>query len=323
MNTIPVPVVPLLVQAAFMEALKTLLEKKNLYQSVEANFKEAGEKYAESIGEAEDRPYPRAMATVIGSSSPSPEQHWEAQLRKYTNAKLIVHVPHLQKPLPLGHVQHDITPIQFDLPTILINCTNCKNVLPAHNPGYEGMREQTKTLNFKITDKGAVQVFTFPFQCQSCKSDRKNEPVVFTVRRVGAKLTLVGRSQLYIPTIPKSIPEEYGEFYGEAIVAKMAGKTLAGIFMLRVFVDQYMRKALAITGRKTGDEMGDAYAKLLDPEFPKRFASLKAIYGSLSEAIHEANGDPAIFEKNRDDIEKHFDLIKSMPLIKSRKEEKA
>lgn len=308
MNTIPIPIVPYLVSTAYAEALKNLLEKKNLYQSIEADFKSAGAKYVESI--SDDAPSPRAMATVIGSSPPTPEQHWEAQLRQYRHAELIVNIPNVPKPAPLGHVPQMIQPITFDLPTILINCQNCKNVFPAHNPGYGGLKEQTRTLNLGTGDKGMVQVFTFPYQCQSCKK----EPLVFTVRRVGSKLTLVGRSHLFKTDIPKTIPDEERDYLNKAILANGTGNTLAGLFLLRVFIEQYMRRVTNTKERIRGDDLADKYAVLLNDEFPKSIRSFKNLYEDLSICIHGADPSVERFDEVVKHLYKHFAQLEILPL---------
>jgi len=75
-----------------------------------------------------------------------------------------------------------------------------------------------------------------------------------------------------------------------------------------------MRRILHEKSRKTGDELADAYAALLDVEFPKRYPSLKTIYNELSAKIHGAEKDDDQFEKSRNDIEKHFELLKNLPL---------
>ena len=63
----------------------------------------------------------------------------------------------------------------------------------------------------------------------------------------------------------------------------------------------------------SGDELADKYADLLDEEFPKKFTSLKTIYGELSEKLHNAQEDAAQFEKSEQDIKKHFDLLQHFP----------
>jgi len=308
MNTTPFPIIPFLIKAAYAEALKSLLERKNLYQSIEADFTAAAAKFMESTGE--DAPSPRSMATVVGSPGPTPEERWDAHLRQYRHAELIIDVPNVQKVVSLGHVQHQIQPIAFDLPTVLINCQNCKNVLPAHNPGYGGLQEQPRALKVGVGDKGMVQIFTFPYQCQSCKK----EPLVFMVRRVGSKFTLVGRSHLFKSDIPKSVPDEERDFLNRAILANGTGNTLAGLFLLRVFIEQYMRRVTGTKVKIRGDDLADRYALLLNEEFPKSMPAFKALYEDLSICMHGANASVEKFESILKVIYKHFAQLELLPL---------
>ncbi|MHB8789479.1 MAG: hypothetical protein ACYDBT_06320 [Desulfobulbaceae bacterium] len=154
------------------------------------------------------------------------------------------------------------------------------------------------------------QTFIFPYHCQSCKK----EPLVFLVHREGIKLTLTGRNHFETVQIPKTIPKEEAVYVSDAIAAYNTGNILAGLFLLRTSIEQYMRRLLATTGKKRGDELADEYARLLDDEFPKRYPSLKVIYDELSASIHAADSNASQFEKSHKDIEKHFELLKHLPL---------
>lgn len=200
------------------------------------------------------------------------------------------------------------------LPLIKITCNHCQSILPAHISGCIETWAEVPTYNpqGEAPSETFLQIFSFPYQCQSCRG----EPIVFIVRREGLKLTLVGRSQFEKVTAPDSIPKPERRFYSEAIIAINAGRVLAGLFFLRTILEQYMRRVLKLstTERRTGDELGDAYAKLLDDEFPKKYKTLKTIYADLSEDIHAAAGDQSLFADSAKHIQKHFDLLQHMPL---------
>ncbi len=194
------------------------------------------------------------------------------------------------------------------LPTLKIHCNKCDSILPPHNPGYPG---QSEPISIVLEEwKQSVQLVLLPYHCQSCKL----EPLVFVVKRTGLKLQLVGRSQFESFDVPKFIPKEEREHYSDAMIAFQAGRVLAGLFFLRTMIEQYMRRVLNAKGRMTGDELGDAYAKLLDDEFPKRFISLKGIYSQVSEKLHAADADVNQFTASREDIVRHFELLKTLPL---------
>jgi hypothetical protein len=83
----------------------------------------------------------------------------------------------------------------------------------------------------------AVQIFFLAYECQSCKSF----PEVFMIRREKMKLTPSGRTPIEKVEIPKFIPKAQREFFSDAIIAFNSGQILAGKFLLRTFVEQYVR----------------------------------------------------------------------------------
>jgi hypothetical protein len=99
---------------------------------------------------------------------------------------------------------------------------------------------------------------------------------------------------------------------GEVWLAHHAGQTLAGLYLLRTFVEQYWRTLrpvkdlIAAVPRATGDEQGEAYQKTLLGDFKARFPSLKDIYGQLSAAVHDASADARLFEDSSARIVEHF-----------------
>jgi len=208
----------------------------------------------------------------------------------------------------------------FILPTISVACEQCDAILPAHNSGFRGQEQDIQTVSWPVLKNGQVmfcQTFVFPYHCQSCK----NEPLIFLVHRTGTKLMLVGRNHFEAVQVPNTIPQKESTYFSGAIVAYNTGNILAGLFLLRTMIEQYMRRLLVVTGKKTGDELADKYARLLDDEFPKRQPSLKVVYGELSETLHAAENNVTQFIKSRKDIENHFELLKHLP-VKERNENK-
>ena len=155
-----------------------------------------------------------------------------------------------------------------------------------------------------------MQVFSFPFVCQSCKK----QPVIYLVTRRGLKLTLSGRSEFPIVEIPKTIPEEESDHFRKAVVSEFAGHTLAGLLYLRVYIEQYLRRVTGAKGRKRGDELGDLYRPLLHEDFPKTFKPLATVYDELSEKLHDADPSHEQFQSSKTDIERHFRQLQLLPL---------
>jgi hypothetical protein len=106
--------------------------------------------------------------------------------------------------------------------------------------------------------------------------------------------------------VPPYIPKSATDYYGKALVAFNTSHTLAALFYLRTLLEQYMRLESKTTGKATGDELADAYAKTLDPDFARRFPSFKELYSTLSEALHAAREDEELFTSTLERIQEHF-----------------
>jgi hypothetical protein len=284
-----------LVTSAIEECFRTLLSHKHLYQSVELDLSFIQKVSKEIIKEVDRSPPLAAMLSGTKIPTMSDVQHagnhevkrpWEPNNTTLPGAR------------PVGDPY-----VTFHLPTIHCLCSHCDVMWP-FNPAYEG----TTT----VTDEGnpSNQWFFLGYQCQSCKS----VPIRFLVRREGIKLRLSGRDPIETYPVPKFLPKSIRKFYGNAQIAHNAGQTLAGLFLLRVFIEQFWRteitevkKLLADNPRATGEMLGQAYNSSLPVEFKERFPSLAQIYGKLSEAIHSADDNAELFQDSCAKVVKHFD----------------
>jgi hypothetical protein len=142
--------------------------------------------------------------------------------------------------------------VEFYLPTIHTYCDMCSARWP-----FDAVDEP------RLPWQGVAdgQCFCLPYQCQSCKGP----PIWFLVSRDGLKLRLCGRDPIEVLPTPKVLPKHLAKFYSDALIAHHAGQTLAGLFLLRVFVEQFwhsvpdVQKVLEEQPKATGDEQGNAY----------------------------------------------------------------
>jgi hypothetical protein len=105
-----------------------------------------------------------------------------------------------------------------------------------------------------------------------------------------------------------NIPDLEASFFRDAVIAHQSGKTLAGLFFLRTFIEQYARRVIGESGRRTGDEIMDVYSKTLPETIRPMIPSLGDCYSRLSEALHAARADEPLFDEMRGRIEQHFDF---------------
>lgn len=257
-------------------ALRELLESKHLYQRVKVS-------YENMTGANKDAAGFRAIA----------EFSWEPRSSSWD-----------------PHDADDINELCFKVSHVKLYCGVCDSP-EAFNPvGGDGAavivrqgRSPWRLQAEEITDRGVVQTFAFPFQCQACKG----APEVLLVRREGLQLILSGRSPMETVPVPSGIPKDVRRFFGGALLAHQSGQTLAGNFMLRTLIEQFARNATAASSGMKADEVLELYLTKLPSDFKERFPSFKALYGELSSDIHGAVGDDGLFERVRQAIIKHFE----------------
>jgi hypothetical protein len=150
--------------------------------------------------------------------------------------------------------------------------------------------------------KEVLQLFILVYQCQSCLGP----PECLMVRRSGWNLQLEGRSPMEQLELPTFLPRQERPFYRDALIAIDAGKTLAALFYLRTFLEQFGRRVAEVEGRLPGVEIMSAYAETLPIKHRDSMPSLREWYDKLSAAIHSAKEDAELFEDARKQIEQHF-----------------
>jgi len=278
--------------AAIEGAFLTLLESKHLYQSVEIS--------TSGFAHYVDREAQKDLS--FGASSSRTKDQILDDCRNKAVERL--RQTHFQMIVRGNTVQTGS--FSVSVPTIKAVCQNtgCGGLWP-HNASTDPSWLPTSA----SIASGLQQIFALQYQCQACKK----EPITFLVKKDGLKLTLTGRSPIEAVNIPKFVPKLIRKFYKGALVAFDSGAILPGIFMLRTMIEQHMRSAVNAGQQKmTGDELADAYAATLHPDFNRIYQSLKPIYSTLSEAIHAAIDDkPELFDQERAKILSHFEAKES------------
>jgi len=264
-------------------AFKKLLSEKHLYQSVEVDdsfVNRIATRFASTGHGFEDRYKEIGQNLFSGAWTPSSKSR-ELEM--------------------LGVSQASVDG-SFEYPTILTYCHHCTEKWPFNSIGSSGFYEKGKTSD-------SEQWFFCSYECQNCKQDA----VRFLVRRSGKKLTLSGRDPIETVPIHTDIPKNVRRFFSNAVIAHNAGQTLAGIFFLRVFIEQFwssrpaITKAITSNARLSGEERGGIYMAELPEDFKTRCPSLLSIYSKLSMAMHEATADAPLFEKSCSEIITHFE----------------
>jgi len=297
-------------------ALKELLETKHLYQSVTIQTDDLsaplqiGHQVVVEVDKGEEQGRQSRYVSEPECGLPS------ILVNHLISAKWIWSIEkpgtppqRTKEPLPGGNEPHCF------IPRLVRSCAKCGSDT-SHLPSFfhSTLREPLVELDLPSASGGKrVQLWLFSYQCQVCRG----EPNVFLVRRTGPKMTLVGRSIFEKISVPKFIPECVKKFYSEAIIASRTGNHLPGCLYLRLVIEHQIRSSVdpsKLSGRPTGDELADLYAKVLHPDFPRSLCSLRTIYADLSEVIHSGSEDDKIFEKSLEALTHHFDQLRLLPL---------
>lgn len=272
------------------QAIRLLLEQKHLYQSAVIEISGV---------------VAQAIPPVSGGQTEALRS--QAKLRFAGRwATTTPHAPALRY-VVVDSAAASEAPSQYSVrvPDIKAFCSACDRDEPFNCVSTTSVMQSIEQINGATITPGSpsVQVFALSYLCQSCKV----MPEVFMIRRTGPKLTLCGRAPMAAVQLPAALPKKgAGKYVSDAIVAHQSGQTLAALFLLRVFVEQWLREFGAPDGAKA-DACLDWYAGLLPTEFSQRFPSLATIYSNLSGAIHSAQASTEIYQQALKDLVRHFD----------------
>ena len=188
---------------------------------------------------------------------------------------------------------------------VKLYCHNCKEVEP-----FNYIREDI-VLNSDIDGENyeevpLTQLYELVYQCQSCRG----LPEVFLIQRKGVKISIHGRSPIEQFPVNKTIPKNQIKYFSDSRIAFNSGQILAAIFLMRTFIEQYIRDKVKNFDSREIDKLFDQYSGNLPPDFNSRFPSLKSVYDRLSEDIHSATGSEETYSQAKVDIENHFEALR-------------
>lgn len=267
-------------------AMRSLLETKHLYQAVTVPHEGlVNELRAKVMGE-----YQSAFDALV---NPIMKRAW-------------VPLAGLNA-LPPSSMTKSLNTLHFTAPDAKLFCARCDRVEAFNSVSAFDILEP----GVLIKTAGIAQIYALSLRCQSCKA----VPEVFLIRREDAKLILSGRSPIEHVTVPTDIPKRVRQYYSGGVVAHQSGQTLAGLFLLRTLIEQWVRPLG--TAEERADVLLDRYMSMLPDDFKGNFPSIRDLYGKLSACLHKAEASAELFDVARACIDEHFDarrLFKLPPL---------
>ncbi len=288
------------IEQAFVEevitAVKTLIEEKHLYQSVSLS--------PERLRAVVEKP----LVEMLRAAVDLPGLHYKPTAEQIVGDLLKASWVTVNPASPrqggylIEHNNDPVDHLKFHIKNIRTHCGSCDENSPMNLvAATDAIARLSDWVDVTIPNDHSV--YTFVFQCQSCRVGIE----VFIVARRGRKFTLVGRSPMEQVKVPYFIPKDVHKYYSGAVIAFNSGQILPALFMLRTLVEQYLRGEMTTVSSEKIDKVIDAYMDSLPNDFTDRFPSLKDVYGKLSNAVHCANESADLFHESREKIERHFD----------------
>jgi hypothetical protein len=196
------------------------------------------------------------------------------------------------------------SPLSISLHTARLFCVRCDNVEPFKSLFFADILRPAFGLYSHVKHPQAVVVQTFAISlaCQGC--GEATIPEVFLLMRIREHLQLCGRAPMEQYPAIDGVPKDDQKLLGSSRIAHGSGQTLAGIALLRCFLEQYARKQTK--SAEQGDRLMAAYQAALPIDFPSQFRVFVALYSDLSAALHSANGSADVFEVALERTLDHF-----------------
>jgi hypothetical protein len=267
---------------AIADQFKTLIEQKHVYQKVAL----------------EHEPVYAAVTEKLSSA-----YKWEFKARLETLPRGIALV---SKMPPFAEMMLGKSALVLIPTNVKLFCNKCSRSEAFAPVWYKDVTGDLRQKSEPLRMPPELQFFCFAFQCQSCAGVPELQS--FLIRYEDFQMSVHGRSPIEHIELPPYIPKAERDWFRDALIALHGGKTLAALFYLRTFIEQFARRQTGLTGKKTGDEIMTAYAETLPQAQRSSMPSLREWYDKLSEAIHDAKEDSELFEKARTEIEHHFDI---------------
>lgn len=264
------------------KAIKNLIEEKHHYQSFSIDF----EPVLSSMPKERANSYPSTNFFAAAECGRIPILSWYPQKGKYLDE------------FGLIKFQNEPSIFVFQIPTVKVFCTKCDRLEPFNPYQFEDDRQFAFRNFYK-------QLYFFQFQCQSCKGNI----ISYLISRDKNKLMIVGRDPIELPVINRDFPKNEKKWISDALVARNCGQILPAIFLVRTFIEQYLRRLFpGIPMDKNSTELlFENYNKTLPDDFKCRFPSFAKIYSDLSALIHEAREDIEILNNSIISLKEHFE----------------
>ena len=271
------------VETSINANVKALIETKHLYQSFNVE--------------------PLLAEISIHARSDQAAAVVKRELQDYVAGQWQVEPALLQGGPPVRRITDRPDAPHVAVDTVKLFCRTCRRTEPYNLVYTTDLYQDMEKHGVRLNRDQVTQSLVIGYECQSCKQT----PEIFVLLRRGLKVTLVGRSPMEQVQVPSVIPKTHAKFFSDAIVAYQSGQILPALFMLRTFIEQFARHAVAAASNLRADEVLDQYMGSIPDPVRAHFPSLRDVYSRLSAALHSASADGILYERSVKELEQHFD----------------
>jgi hypothetical protein len=209
---------------------------------------------------------------------------------------------------PLGTDAKDLN-LHFYLPAVRLQCASCKGRMTFTALPSSDDSEFCSPYPRKLP-AGTEQIFTAVYRCEMCRE------AIYTIliRRIRLRLHLCGFAPRREPLPFKSVPEQLLPILNDAEQAVAEGDLYAGFYHLRTMLEHYLKTKLGmpITQQIRGDDLVENYYKALETGIKGMLPSLATACEKLSVWLHTRTGEAEDYQKQRDAICKHIEVIAAL-----------
>lgn len=199
----------------------------------------------------------------------------------------------------LQHAAQKSGAINIGLHRITLVCYSCDKAQP-----HDCLSTTEFPPKRKPEPSATVQEWALSFSCNACDSVTS-----FLVRRKAWKLTLCGRSPAEPFELDRVFPKEEARYFIQSIQAARCNHLLAATSVLRIAIEQFMRRIAKMERSLDAKDIVKAYGDSLPEKLSSFIPSLAECYGDLSKLIHAATEDSDEFKRIWDSVAKHFKLL--------------
>lgn len=312
---------------AIEKAFRELIQNKYLYQNQTVDLEPMLEPLKKAIHQAM-RSYCTPNIGGGGPTGPTPiditEPRFAELCREVATRPWHLCTRHIGDSNYEGRVTRVARGGIFEVVTSAIEDMFIAFLLPSVQLDCQGVCKCEKTFSAHVTSCGSPysqpwghvkgphteQLFFPIYRCEGCSK------FVYTmlVKRKGLKLQLCGITPRRKVLITQKLPEEVRAILGDAEQAVAEGDVFAAIYHLRTVVEHYVKGRLGLPpkAKSNGDDLITQYNATIKDGLKSTLPSLLTSWQFLSEALHAREGTAEDYNRHRDQVCRHIEIIVMM-----------